>query len=80
MPAGIRGFFFGQTIEALPEKRREIFKLSREQGFTNKEIAEKLGISVKTVENQMTTALKALKKSFGDNELLTLLFLQFKIF
>jgi RNA polymerase sigma-70 factor, ECF subfamily len=63
-----------QIIEELPEKRKEIFKLSRQQGYTNKEIAEKLGISVKTVENQMTSALKTVKEKLGSNKILGLLF------
>lgn len=61
-------------IDNLPEKRKEIFKLSREQGLTNREIAEKLDISVKTVENQMTAALKLLKEKLGSSEILGLLF------
>ena len=63
----------GQIVDRLPEKRKEIFKLSREQGFSNKEIAEKLGISVKTVENQMTSALKYLRQKLSENEILGLL-------
>lgn len=63
-----------QIIEQLPEKRKEIFKLSREQGLTNREIAEKLDISVKTVENQMSAALKLLKEKLGSSEILGLLF------
>ncbi|MCA0380799.1 MAG: RNA polymerase sigma-70 factor [Bacteroidetes bacterium] len=50
-----------QTIEGLPEKCREVFTLSRNHGLTNQQIAEKLGISVKTVENQMTIALRRLR-------------------
>lgn len=52
-------------IEALPDKRREIFKLSREQGLSTKEIARELGISEKTVENQMSSALKYLRKKLN---------------
>ncbi len=63
-----------QIIEDLPERRREIFKLSREQGLTNKEIARILDLSVKTVENQMTSALKVLKEKLGSDELLGILF------
>ncbi|MDO8930726.1 MAG: RNA polymerase sigma-70 factor [Bacteroidota bacterium] len=63
-----------QLIAEMPEKRKEIFGLSREQGFSNKEIAEKLGISVKTVENQMTSALKFLREKLGKNDILGLLF------
>lgn len=63
-----------QLIEELPEKRKEIFKLSREQGYSNKDIAERLGISVKTVENQMTSALKYLREKLGKHDILGLLF------
>ncbi len=61
-------------IQEMPEKRKEIFRLSREQGFSNKEIAEKLGISMKTVENQMTSALKYLREKLGKHDILGLLF------
>lgn len=49
------------AIEALPRKRQEIFRLSREEGLTNDEIAERMGISVNTVKSQMTKALAFLK-------------------
>jgi RNA polymerase sigma-70 factor (family 1) len=45
----------------LPERCREVFNLSRNQHLTNKEIATKLGISEKTVEMQITIALKRLR-------------------
>lgn len=48
-------------IDKFPEKRREIFKLSREHGLSNKEIAKELNISVKTVEGHITAALKVLR-------------------
>lgn len=51
-------------IESLPDKRREIFKMSREQGMKYREIADALGISVKTVENQMGSALRSLRELF----------------
>ncbi len=50
-----------KIIDKLPERRREIFRLSREQGLSNKEISEKLSISIKTVENQMTALLRTLR-------------------
>lgn len=50
-----------KCIESLPNRRREIFILSREHGLKYKEIAEKLEISVKTVETQMGHALKDLR-------------------
>ena len=45
-------------IEKLPDRCREVYLLSRNKKMTNKKIAEHLNISVKTVENQMTKALK----------------------
>ncbi len=59
----------------LPEQRKKIYLLSREEGLSHKEIAEKLNISVKTVENQMTLALKTIRKQLITNDLLGLLLL-----
>lgn len=50
-----------KAILELPEKRREIFELSRFEGMKYSNIAEQLSISVKTVESQMTKALKYLR-------------------
>lgn len=50
-----------EAIEKMPEKRREIFYLSRHEGLKYQEIAEKLNISIKTVETQMGLALKHLR-------------------
>lgn len=50
------------AIENLPPKRKEIFKMSRIEGLSYRAIAEKLGISQKTVENQISSALTALRK------------------
>jgi RNA polymerase sigma-70 factor, ECF subfamily len=62
------------AIETLPEKRREIFRLSREEGLKYREIAEKLEISVKTVETQMGLALKTLRDKFRNSLLLFIFF------
>jgi len=51
--------------ENLPDRAREIFELSRKDYLTNKEIALRLGISEKTVENQMNISLKKLKVHLG---------------
>ncbi|MEP7258098.1 MAG: RNA polymerase sigma-70 factor [Flavitalea sp.] len=52
---------FEASISKLPEKCQLVFRLSRENGFSEKEIAGKLGISSKTVQAHMTKALKVLK-------------------
>ena len=58
-----------KAIEKLPEKRKLIFQLSRHKGLSNKEIAERLDISKKTVENQIHSALKFLREQFGKETL-----------
>jgi RNA polymerase sigma-70 factor, ECF subfamily len=50
-----------QLVLQLPEKRRKIYLMSREEGKPNAEIAAELGISVKTVEDHMTHSLRFLK-------------------
>ena len=50
------------AVSQMPEKRKEIFELSREKGLSNEEIANQLGISKKTVENQLSLALKEIRK------------------
>ena len=51
-----------EAISSLPEKCREVFQLNRFDGLKYSEIAEHLDISVKTVENQMSKALKILRE------------------
>lgn len=51
------------TLEGLPERTREIFRLSRFEGLKYNEIASEMSISVKTVEANMGKALKALRIS-----------------
>ena len=55
-----------EVIGKLPERCREIFILSRMEGLKYKEIAERLNISVNTVENQMSIALRKLKIELKD--------------
>lgn len=54
------------SISELPEKCREIFTLSRFENLKYSEIASKLGISVKTVETQMSKALQHMRLKLGE--------------
>lgn len=54
-----------QAIAALPERTRMVFLLSRDGGLTYGAIAERMGISVKTVENQMVRALRLLRAALS---------------
>jgi RNA polymerase sigma-70 factor (ECF subfamily) len=57
-----------KTLKDLPEKTREIFRLNRQEGLKYREIADRLSISVKTVEANMGKALKALRNSLEKYE------------
>ncbi len=57
---------YKKALKELPEKRREIFELSRVEGLKYKEIADQLNISVKTVEGQMSKALIQLKSILSE--------------
>lgn len=52
-----------QAVNRLPEKCKLIFTLSRFENLSHKEIAEQLDISKKTIENQMTKALKVIRQA-----------------
>lgn len=57
---------YARTVNDLPDKCREIFILSREQDVKAAEIAEKLGVSVRTVENQIYKALKIMRHAMRE--------------
>jgi len=54
------------SLSKLPEKTQEIFKLSRKVLLSNKEIADQLNISVKTVEYHISKALSHLRSALGN--------------
>lgn len=62
-------------VQNLPEKCREVFRLSRVEGLSHKEISEQLGISKKTIENHMTKALKTLRSELKRKEFLISIFI-----
>ena len=55
-----------QAMKELPEQCRTIFQMSRFEELKYQEIADKLGLSIKTVENQMGKALKQLRQKLID--------------
>ena len=57
------------TLEKMPPKRREIFMMSRFENLSNREIAERLGLSVRTVESHIYSALQELKAAFPEHAL-----------
>jgi len=56
----------GNAMEMLPEECRKVFRLSRFEEFSYREIADYLGISIKTVESQMGKALKIMRRELAD--------------
>lgn len=54
------------AIDMLPPQRQKIFRMSRYSGYSNNEIAEKLGLSVNTVNNHISLAMKDLKEALAD--------------
>lgn len=65
-----------KAIETLPDKCRTVFAMSRFENLSHKEIAEQLQISTKTIENQITKALKIIRQAVDQRSdlLLTIVF------
>jgi len=61
-------------IETLPAQQQKIFQLSRFEGLSHEEIAKKLDLSTRTVENQVYRALKIIKRNLK-GEILSLILL-----
>jgi RNA polymerase sigma-70 factor (ECF subfamily) len=56
-----------RAIDTLPERRRMVLLLRWRDGLRNDEVAEIMGISVKTVENQITQALRMLREQLFEH-------------
>jgi RNA polymerase sigma-70 factor (ECF subfamily) len=63
---------YEKAVNKLPEQCREIFILSKQQDVKSSEIASKLGISVRTVENQIYKAIRILRHEMRDYALPTI--------
>jgi RNA polymerase sigma-70 factor (ECF subfamily) len=55
-----------QVVESLPPKRKEVYRLKKEKGMSHLDIADRLGISVKTVETHLNLALKEIRNRLRD--------------
>lgn len=64
-----------KAIDELPEQCRKVFMMSRFDQLKQQEIADKLGISIKTVKNHITHALKQISKSTGYSRMLIIILL-----
>lgn len=64
--AGEISDLFERGLQTLPEKCKQIMILSRKEHLSNKEIADRLNISTKTVENQINIGLKKIRIFMGD--------------
>jgi RNA polymerase sigma-70 factor (ECF subfamily) len=68
-------------IDKLPAKCKQVFKMARLDGLRYREIAEKLSISERTVENHVANALKLLKENMGEKSIdKTILFRAISLF
>lgn len=57
--------YINNLISQLPEQRQRIFRMSREEHLTNKEIADRCAVSEKAIERQITIALKFIKDNLS---------------
>jgi RNA polymerase sigma-70 factor (ECF subfamily) len=67
------------TLQEAPAKTREIFELNRNEGLKYQEIADKLGISVKTVEAHISSILKTFRENLKEYLTILILFSEFFI-
>jgi RNA polymerase sigma-70 factor (family 1) len=64
-----------EIIKALPQRQKEVYLLHRVEGLKYNEIAERLNITVKTIENHMSRSLKTIREKLGNYYLTAILFL-----
>lgn len=60
-------------INHLPDRQREVYLLHKKEGLKYQEIAERLNISVNTIENHMSRALKTIREKLGSYSIVAIL-------
>jgi RNA polymerase sigma-70 factor (ECF subfamily) len=63
-----------EIIKVLPQRQKEVYLLHRVEGLKYNEIAERLNISMNTIENHMSRALKTIRKKLSNYSLIAILF------
>jgi len=63
-----------EIVQALPKRQKEVYRLHRVEGLKYNEIAERLGISVNTIENHMGRALKTIREKLRNYSLIVIFF------
>lgn len=67
------GMLIREAVELLPAKRREIYRLSREEQMSYQEIADHLGLSMQTVKNQLSASLQFIRERLANRTGLSIL-------
>jgi len=63
-----------EIVKSLPQRQKEVYLMHKVEGLKYSEIAERLNISVNTIENHMSGALKTIRKKLGNYSLIAILF------
>lgn len=63
-----------RILNELPQRQKEVYLMHRVEGLKYNEIAERLNISVNTIENHMSRALKTIRQKLGNYSLIAILF------
>lgn len=59
------GLLIDETVEKMPQQRKKIYQLSRNEGLSNEEIATRLNTTKRNVESQLSLALKEIRKTIS---------------
>lgn len=72
--------YVDKIVDKLPEQQQRVFKMSRWGGASNEDIAQKLGISIRTAENLLYRASKFVKENLTDERIVLLIILSCSVF